>query len=294
MEEYFSVNVNKYISKSKKIVYRPASLNNPQNNSVMFVTEKYIKFASSLLKCKDCLVFWPKNIPVPSEIKRIHDVFLSEDPHNEFAKFFFDNNISNYPMAEEYENINGSFISPKAQIGKNCSIFPGTYIGGEVVIGNNVYIGPGVKLIGKVYIGDNVVIRENSVIGADGLTTDRNEFGKALTIPQFGGVIIEDSVQIGALTVIARGAIDDTHIGRGSKIDNCCFISHNVQIGEDAFIVGETIMFGSSILEEQGYISGNATIREGKRIGKKAIVGMGSVVIKNVEPNSVVKGNPAR
>lgn len=190
--------------------------------------------------------------------------------------------------------VNGAFIANGAKIGQNCRIFPGAYIGSEVVMGDNVYVGTGAKLVGEVHIGNNVVIRENTVIGADGLSTDRDENGRALTMPQFGSVVLEDDVQIGALTVIGRGAIDSTVIRRGSKIDNSCFISHNVQIGEDAFVVGETIMFGSSSLGDQGFISGNSTIRDGRHVGKKAKVGMGSVVTKDVADGMIVKGNPAR
>ena len=166
-------------------------------------------------------------------------------------------------------------------------IFPDVYIGKDVVIGNDVYIASGVKLVGSVTIGDHVVIRDNTVIGADGLTTSRNDNGEAITIPQFGGVSIEDDVQIGA-------NVDDTRIGRGSKIDSSCFISHNVSIGEDTFIVGETIMFGSSSTGKQVLISGNSTIRDSVHIGDKAVVGMGAVVVKDVLENSVVKGNPAK
>ena len=173
-------------------------------------------------------------------------------------------------------------------------ILPGAYIGGEVELGDNCYIGFGTKLVGEIHVGNNVIIRENSVIGADGLSTDRDENGRAITMPQFGGVIIEDDVQIGALTVIGRGAIDNTILKRGSKVDNSTFISHNVTVGEDTFVVGESIMFGSSSTGKQVLISGNSTIRDGRHIGDRAIVGMGSVVVKNVEDGTIIKGNPAR
>ena len=107
-------------------------------------------------------------------------------------------------------------------------------------------------------------------------------------------MIIEDNVQIGALTVIGKGAIDDTVIRAGSRIDNSCFISHNVQIGEDTLVVGETIMFGSSSTGEQTFISGNSTVRDGVAIGKRAMIGMGSVVTKSVPDDGIVKGNPAK
>ncbi len=294
MEVFFDVPLSEYQEGSKVTVCRPASLNNPKDNAVMFVTEGYIQFSERLLKCKDCLVFWPKDVDIPSEISALHVVCKAENPHNEFGRFFVKHGITHLPKPQKYDIVNGAFIEKGAQIGKNSFIFPGCYIGCEVIIGDNVYLGSGTKLLGKVIIGNNVVIRDNSVIGADGLTTDRDENGKALTIPQFGGVVIEDDVQIGALTVIGRGAIDDTIIKRGSKIDNSAFISHNVVLGEDTFVVGETIMFGSSTTGAQAYISGNVTVREGRHIGTKAKVGMGAVVTKDVADGTIVKGNPAK
>ena len=234
------------------------------------------------------------NIAVFDGISKQHAVCVVDNARNAYCSFFRDNHITYYPPIEEVDFINGSYIAKTAKIGDNCKIFPCSYIGGEVELGNNCYIGSGVRLVGEVHTGNNVVIRENTVIGADGLSTDRDKDGMALTMPQFGGVVIEDDVQIGALTVIARGAIDNTIIKRGSKIDNSTFISHNVIIGEDTFIVGETIMFGSSSTGDKVFISGNSTIRDGRHIGNEAIVGMGSVVVKAVEEGQVVKGNPAK
>lgn len=293
-KEYFRVSVSKYDSNKSFEIVRPASLNNPKNNAVMFITEKYMDYVSAFLVCKECLIFWPENTDVPPEVEKRHAVIKCRNPRQGYCRFFKENSITNYPKAEKYDFINGSFLCKTAIIGHNCTIMPNVYIGGEVKLGNNCYIGAGTKIVGTVTIGDNVIIRENTVIGADGLSTDRDENGKALTMPQFGGVIIEDDVQIGALSVIGRGAIDNTIIMRGSKIDNCTFISHNVLIEEDTFIVGETIMFGSSSTGKQAFISGNATIRNGCHIGEKAIVGMGAVVVKDVEDGLVVKGNPAR
>ena len=294
MKNYFDVDISKYNVNKHFKVLRPASLNFPKDNAVMFVTEKYMNRAERLETVKNCLVFWPENIDIPESISLKHAVVPVEKPRSAYANFFLNNNIHNLPLPSEYEVINGAYIEMGAVIGKNCVIFPDVYIGKDVVIGNDVYIASGVKLVGSVSIGDHVVIRDNTVIGADGLTTSRDDNGEAITIPQFGGVSIEDDVQIGANVVIARGAIDDTRIGRGSKIDSSCFISHNVSIGEDTFIVGETIMFGSSSTGKQVLISGNSTIRDSVHIGDKAVVGMGAVVVKDVPENSVVKGNPAK
>ena len=294
MKEYFRINVSRYVDGKDFDVVRPASLDNPKDHAVMFIGEAYITQQSVFLSCENCLVFWPKQIELPFEIEQKHAIVKCVKPRRNYCSFFRDNNITYYPPVEDFGVINGAFISKTAKIGKKCTILPGAYIGGEVEMGDNCYIGSGARLVGEVHIGNNVIIRENAVIGADGLSTDRDENGKALTMPQFGGVVIEDDVQIGALTVIARDAIDNMVLKRGAKVDNSAFISHNVVLGEDSFVVGETIMFGSSSTGNQAFISGNSTIRDGRHIGNKAVVGMGSVVVKNVEDGAVVKGNPAR
>ncbi|MEI1255742.1 UDP-3-O-(3-hydroxymyristoyl)glucosamine N-acyltransferase [Blautia sp. JLR.GB0024] len=293
-KRFFSVNINKYDSDRDYVLTRAASLNKPANNSVMFCTKEHLSEAVSLNNVNNCLVFWPEGEEIPAELAKKHVFVFVENPRQAYAMFFVDNDITYLPKPCEYEVINGAYIAKDAQIGEGTVIFPGAYIGDEVVTGKNCYIDTGVKLLGRVILGDNVVIRANTVVGADGLTTMRKADGSSATIPQFGGVILEDKVQIGANTVIARGAIDDTVVHTDSKVDSSCFISHNVQIGAHSFIVGETIMFGSSSTGERAYISGNSTIREGHHVGNKSLVGMGSVVVKNVPDGAIVKGNPAK
>lgn len=294
MKKYFEVSVDRYVAGKKFSVYRPASLNFPKDEAVMFVTEGFLKKTDVLLHNNSCLIFWPEQVDCPEQILRRHAVVKCKDPHVEYCRFYYENNITYLPKKEKYVMENGAFIAESAELGDNVVIFPGAYVSGEVKTGSNVFIGSGVKLMGEVSIGNNVIIRENSVIGADGLSTDRDGNGHALTMPQFGGVVLEDDVQIGANTTIGRGAIDNTVIGRGCKIDNNCFISHNVQMGADTFVVGETIMFGSSSTGERVYISGNATVRNGIHIGTGAMVGMGAVVVRNIADGQVVKGNPAK
>ena len=295
MKQYFKVNVNKYVPEFDFEVYRPASLNCPKDYAVTFLTSKNYDKNAVFERCEKCLIFWPQEKEIPREIMtKGHAFVLCENPHLRFCEFFAENHIDNTPKAEKVNLINGAYISPKAKIGENVIIQPGAYISDETVIGNNTYIGCGVKIIGEAVIGKNVIIRENTVIGADGLTTDRNTEGKPVKMPQFGGVIIEDNVTIGANTVIARGAIDNTVIGEETSIDNCVFVSHNVQIGKRVFIVGESILFGSSIVEDNAFISGNVTIRNGMKIGKNSMVGMGAVVVNNVASETTVKGNPAK
>jgi len=242
------------------------------------------------------LIFWPNELEIPADLENNKFVFIkSTNPHLSYCQFFQENKISNVPkVPDDLEFKNGSYISSSAIIGEDTVIFPQVFISNQVCIGSHCYIGSGVKIIGRVFIGDNVIIRENSVIGADGLTTDKDMLGNIIKMPQFGGVRIEDDVTIGAGTIIARGAIDDTVIGKQTSIDNSVFISHNVSIGKRALIVGETIMFGSSTLGDDSFISGNSTIRNGVSIGNNSLIGMGSVVVNDIGNSVIVKGNPAK
>lgn len=294
MKCFFDVCASKYDNKRDFHVYGPSSLNSPKSNTVMFVTPEHIGEWEVLKSVDSCIVIWPTQQPIPECITEQHVFVLHHEPRLGYAEFFRDNGITYNSQPKEFDIVNGAFIASGAKIGKSTVVFPGAYIDSDVSIGEECYIGAGVKLIGSVKIGNNVIIRENTVVGSDGLTTRRDECGKVVTIPQFGGVTIEDNVQIGALSVIAKGAIDDTVIHSGCRIDNSCFISHNVQLGEDTMIVGETIMFGSSSTGEQAFISGNSTVRDGIHIGSKALVGMGSVVTKPVSDGAVVKGSPAK
>lgn len=291
---FFNVSAQKYDPNCNFRVFRPASLNKPKDNAVMFITAGYLAQAAALETVNECIVFWPAEVDAPDILKQRHAIVPCENPHNEYCRFFRDNAITNLPKKESVKMVDGAWIADAAVIGSNVTVMPGAYIGGECVIGNDCYIGCGTKLVGRVVVGDQVIIRENTTIGADGLTTDREADGSAITMPHFGSVVIEDNVVIGANTVIARGAIDDTRICRGAKLDNDCFISHNVVIGEDTFVVGETILFGSSSTGKRCMLSGNSTVRNAVHIGDDALVGMGSVVTRNVPEKAVVKGNPAK
>lgn len=294
LKEFFCIDASKYDKTKRFNVVRPSSILNPKNNAVLFITEVFMKYWESVLTVEECIVIWPENHPVPEEVAKKHAVILSKEPRYGFAKFFHENNVTYNPMPKPYQVKNGAMICEGAEIGEGTIVFPGAYVDGDVKIGKNCYIASGVRIVGDVQIGDDCIIRENTVIGSDGLTTRRNEEGKIITIPQFGGVVIESNVQIGANSVVCKGAIDNTMIGSGSRIDNCSFISHNVRMGRDTIIVGEVLMMGSSSTGERAYLSGNVVVRDGVSIGEDAFVGMGSVVTKDVPAGVTVKGNPAK
>jgi len=145
-----------------------------------------------------------------------------------------------------------------------------------------------------VEIGENVRIGPNCTIGFDGFGFEKDKDGSYLRFPHIGKVIIGDDVEISAGTCIDRGALGDTIIGKGTKIDNLVHVAHNVEIGENCMIIALTCLGGGVIIEDGSYVGIGASIRNQRTIGEKAFVGMGAVVVKDVEPGITVIGNPAR
>ena len=190
-------------------------------------------------------------------------------------------------------------IEDTAIIGKNCQISRNAYVGHHAVIGDNVNIGDdtiiysNVAIYDNVTIGANCIINSGSVIGADGFGYERD--GDVLMkFPHIGSVIIEDNVEIGSNTSIDRGTVSDTIINRNVKIDNLCHIAHNVVIEENAVIIACSMVGGSTRVGKKSWIAPGAILRDGLVIGDNATIGLGAVVLRNVEQDDVVAGVPAK
>lgn len=292
--DYFRVNVREYDNTRDFWVTKPASLANPQDHAVMFIQKSFMGYAGCFGQVENCLVFWPETEEVPEHLRCRHVFVKSVDSHLSFCSFFKDHHITNRIQPAEVREKDHYLMAGQVEIGEGTKIFPYVYMHGNIHIGKDCYIGVGARIIGNVYIGDGVMIKENTVIGADGLTTDRDGTGAAVSMPQFGGVIIEDDVQIGANSVVARGAIDNTVLSKGCKIDNSVFISHNNFLGENVFMCGESTTFGSVSIGKNTLVSGNAAIRNGLRIGEGCLVGSGAMVTRDVADGETVMGNPAK
>ncbi len=191
-------------------------------------------------------------------------------------------------------------IHSTAAIGKNCQIEKDVYIGPYVAIGDNVTIGSGTRVYSGVHIhdqvriGKNVILKSGCVIGSDGFGFEKNDEGILERFPHIGGVIIENNVEVGSNTCVDRGTLSDTTIGEGTKIDNLVHVAHNVIIGKHCVIVALALIGGGAKIGDGAWIAPTACIRDGITIGKKALVGMGAVVTKNVDDGDIVIGVPAR
>ena len=179
-------------------------------------------------------------------------------------------------------------------MGKNVEIGPYTCIDGDCSIGANTRIGSHVCIKGKVVIGENVCISPQAVVGASAGSYIRNEVGGWEYNPQLGGVLIADDVGIGSNAIVHRAALEDTIIGRGSKIGANCYIGHNSVIGEDTFIAGKTIFGGRTKVGDYCHIGLSVVTIPGIKIGDNVLVGAGAVVTRDIESGCVAYGNPAR
>jgi UDP-3-O-[3-hydroxymyristoyl] glucosamine N-acyltransferase len=184
-------------------------------------------------------------------------------------------------------------IESGAVIGPNVRLHPLVYIGARVEVGEASVLYPHVVVREGIRLGRRVIIHGGAVIGADGFgyvfqgSTHRK-------IPQVGGVIIEDDVEIGANATIDRATLGDTLIRRGTKIDNLVQVGHNVEIGEHAILVAQVGVSGSCRLGTQVVLAGQVGVADHVTIGDGVIVGAQSGVANNLKAGETYFGYPAR
>jgi UDP-3-O-[3-hydroxymyristoyl] glucosamine N-acyltransferase len=186
----------------------------------------------------------------------------------------------------------GAVIGPEASIGRGTTIAAGAIIGYRVYIGRDCYIGPNATLA-HALVGNRVIIHAGASIGQDGFGFAMGKAGHR-KVPQVGRVIIQDDVEIGANTTIDRGALRDTVIGEGTKIDNLVQIGHNVVIGRHCIIVAQTGISGSTELEDFVVLGGQVAIIGHVKIGAGAQIGACSAVKDSVPPGARWAGMPAK
>lgn len=186
-------------------------------------------------------------------------------------------------------------VEAGARIGARTAIFPGGYVGAGASLGADCVVYPRVVLYPGTTVGDRVILHAGAVIGSDG-------FGfvfdgeRQVKVPQVGRARIGDDVEIGANACVDRGALDETAIAGGVKIDNLCQIGHNVRIGDHAIISAQTGVAGSSTIGREAVIGGQAGIADYCRIDDRGIVGAqcGVPSRKRVPAGQPFWGTPAR
>lgn len=261
----------------------------------------------ALKKSQAGVIFIPRHAARDKE----RNYLLADDPSlafQNFAKIF----LNTSKRSSAFEGIHPTaIIEPSASIGEGVSIGPyvvvdkevhvgantrieaHAFIGAGTSIGENCHIYPRVVIREVCIIGNRVIIQPGAVIGSCGFGYSTDRSGKHTKLEQLGNVIIEDDVEIGANTCIDRARFRTTHIKRGSKIDNLVQIGHNVVLGEDNIVCGQTGIAGSTetgrcvIMGGQVAITGHITLNSGV-----VVAGRGAVT-KNLTEPGVYAGMPA-
>lgn len=186
----------------------------------------------------------------------------------------------------------GAVVGPEARIGRGARIAAGAVIGYRVCIGRGSYVGP-LATVTHALVGDRVIIHSGVRIGQDGFGFAMGREGH-LKVPQIGRVIVQDDVEIGANTTIDRGALKDTIIGEGSKIDNLVQIGHNVVIGRHCVIVAQVGISGSTELGDFVVMGGQSGAVGHIKIGAGAQIAGASHPKEDVPAGARMGGTPAR
>jgi len=183
-------------------------------------------------------------------------------------------------------------VGDRARLGDRVTIMPGCYIGPETVIGADTYLSPNVTILERCRVGERVIIHSGAVIGADGFGFIPTPQGQ-LKIPQIGTVVIEDEVEIGANVTIDRGALGETRVGKGVKIDNLVQVGHNVTLGDHTVVAAQAGISGSTKLGQWVALGGQVGLAGHIEVGDRAQIGAKSGVPNSVAPGQVLLGSPA-
>lgn len=276
---------------------------------VGFEEDIIIRKASTLQDADESSIIWIKSslpdkqtvinntkaraiiVPDDNEIRAVEGkvLFVVKNPRLTFIKViqeFFTEKVKPgiHPTA---------VVHPEAIIDNSVYIGPFTYVG-KSSIGRNTVIHGNIFIYDQVSIGSDVTIHSGTVVGADGFGYEKDENGEVFKFPHIGGVIIENDVEIGANTCIDKGSLGNTLIKRGAKIDNLVHIAHNVEIGENTFVIANAMVGGSTKIGDNAWIAPSVSLMNGISIGKDVTIGMSSLVTKAIPDGETYAGSPAK
>lgn len=274
-----------------------------------------ITMIADILKAnRDQIAFWekPEDLPISNagcviistklpvdDLPSSSSFIISQHPKLSFAliaakligKTKTKPNIHNSSVIGTGCEIEGSEIRQNVTIGNNCKIGKNSIIHSGVSIGNNVtvledtVIHSNCVIYDNTMIGSRCVLHAGAIIGADGFGYVRDNDGKYNKFPQIGNVVIENDVEIGANTCVDRGALGETRIGEGTKIDNLVQVGHNVDIGKHCVIASQTGISGSVVIEDGCVIGGQVGFGDHVRVQSGSVIGSQAGVL----PGKIVR-----
>jgi UDP-3-O-[3-hydroxymyristoyl] glucosamine N-acyltransferase len=184
-------------------------------------------------------------------------------------------------------------VGAGARVGARSVLHPHVVLYDGVEIGEDCVLHSGVQVRERCRLGQRVVVQNGAVIGADGFGFARDADGRYHKFPQVGIVVIEDDVEVGALSAIDRAALGETRIGRGCKLDNLVQVGHSVTIGEHSVLAGQVGIAGSTKLGKRVTLAGQVGVAGHLEIGDGAVATAQTGIPSSVDAGALVSGYPA-
>lgn len=257
--------------------------------ALSWVSPKFLQVSpQSLGQFAGVAIIAPADVPVPANCG--FSIFKTTNPKLAFSlvvhEFFGDMTSVEYARGPE------DFSRLSIRVATSAKLAPGVILGANTSIGDNVCIGPN-TVIANCVVGENSNLGANCTVGLPGFGYEKDLKLGYVRFPHIGSVRIGSDVEIGSNTCIDRGALGDTLIGDGVKIDNLVHIAHNVVLGKNSVIIANSMVAGSVTVEDDAWLAPSVSIRNQLTVGKNSVVGLGAVVVKNVPAGTTVVGNPA-
>jgi len=288
-------------------IISPASLKSALQNQITFLEENNnLKDLIKTTKASAIIIFNDKELLQITNKRNISTIIVSH-PKIAFAeilKIFEKENTpergidisakinSNSKIGDNCYIGPNVFIGKNTRIGENNLIYPGTVILNNVEIGNNNIIYPNCVIYQNTKIKDNCIVNSNTVLGSEGFGFIPKE-GKWLKVPQTGGVIINDSVEIGTNCCVDRPAVGETIIGEGTKIDNLVQIGHGVKIGRNCAFAAQVGIAGGAIIGDGVILAGQVGVNNRVIVGNRVIASSKCGIHSDVNDDEVISGFPA-
>jgi len=261
---------------------------NKRTDVIYWCNDKNI---DALFFCEAGTIICSEKINETTYINKNCNYIIVSNPRAVFAQVLKDFFI---PVNDAPTISSKTIIHPSVKIGKNVSIADFTVIEKNCVIGDNTYIGYHNTILAKTIIGNEVKIGSNNTIGGVGFGYEKDEQGNYEVLPHMGNVLIHDKVEIGNNTCIDRAVLGSTVLHKNVKVDNLVHIAHGVIIGENSLIIAHAMIGGSTEIGRNVWVAPGALIINKGKVEDDSLIGMGAVVVKKVEKNTIVAGNPAK
>lgn len=276
--------LGKEIIGSDVLIEQAKSFDDFSDNTVSFLSKK-MAIGPSEVKG---LVIINKKFDIPKD--SMCTFIQSENPRLDFAKI-----LEKFFSRKKIKDLrNHSYIAKSAILEDDVIIGANCYIGENVRIGRGTILNNNIVISEDTVIGGNCYFKSGSIIGEDGFGFDFDENRTPIRIPHIGNVVIQDNVEIGANNTVVRATLGSTLIEENTKTDDHVHIAHNCIVGRNCMITASAELSGSVRVGHDAWIGPNSSIMNKISLGNYSMIGLGSVVTKDIPDFSVFAGSPAK